>query len=174
MPGRRRSNLAEYDLNKVLAETLDLVQHEARSRTNITIATAPCTGALPAQVDQDQMRQVFWNLATNAFDAMPKGGQLTIATGCRKVDVAGRKAEVVEVAFQDTGEGIPKKNLDKIFLPFFTTKKARLGIGFGRSPSHRRSSRRVDQSGKPGRARDTVWGLLAPYGGFRSAAMARR
>src|SRR6185503_9245378 len=88
-------NLAEYDLNKVLAETLDLVQHEARSRTNITIATAPCTGALPAQVDQDQMKQVFWNLAVNAFDAMPKGGQLTIVTGCRKVDVAGRKAEVV-------------------------------------------------------------------------------
>jgi two-component system sensor histidine kinase PilS (NtrC family) len=128
-------NLAEYDLNKVLAETLDLVQHEARNRTNVTIATAPCTGALPAQVDQDQMKQVFWNLAVNAFDAMPKGGQLTIATGCRKVDVAGRKAEVVEVSFQDTGEGIPKKNLDKIFLPFFTTKKQ--GSGLGLAAVHR-------------------------------------
>jgi two-component system sensor histidine kinase PilS (NtrC family) len=128
-------NLAEYDLNKVLAETLDLVQHEARSRTNIIIATAPCTGALPAQVDQDQMKQVFWNLAVNAFDAMPKGGQLTITTGCRKVDVAGRKAEVVEVSFQDTGEGIPKKNLDKIFLPFFTTKKQ--GSGLGLAAVHR-------------------------------------
>lgn len=128
-------NLAEYDLNKVLAETLDLVQHEARSRTNIIIATAPCTGALPAQVDQNQMKQVFWNLAVNAFDAMPKGGQLTIATGCRKVDVAGRKAEVVEVSFQDTGEGIPKKNLDKIFLPFFTTKKQ--GSGLGLAAVHR-------------------------------------
>jgi two-component system sensor histidine kinase PilS (NtrC family) len=128
-------NLAEYDLNKVLAETLDLVQHEARSRTNITIATAPCTGALPAQVDQDQMKQVFWNLAVNAFDAMPKGGQLTIVTGCRKVDVAGRKAEVVEVSFQDSGEGIPKKNLDKIFLPFFTTKKQ--GSGLGLAAVHR-------------------------------------
>ncbi|MDC8448656.1 MAG: ATP-binding protein [Nitrospira sp.] len=128
-------NLAEYDLNKVLAETLDLVQHEARSRTNIIIATAPCTGVLPTQVDQDQMKQVFWNLAVNAFDAMPKGGQLTIATGCRKVDVAGRKAEVVEVSFHDTGEGIPKKNLDKIFLPFFTTKKQ--GSGLGLAAVHR-------------------------------------
>ena len=128
-------NLAEYDLNKVLAETLDLVQHEARNRTNITIATVPCSGALPAQVDQDQMKQVFWNLAVNAFDAMPKGGQLTIATGCRKVDVAGRKAEVVEVSFQDIGEGIPKKNLDKIFLPFFTTKKR--GSGLGLAAVHR-------------------------------------
>ena len=128
-------NLAEYDLNKVLAETLDLVQHEARSRMNITIATVPCAGTLPAQVDQDQMKQVFWNLAVNAFDAMPKGGQLTIAAGCRKVDVAGRKAEVVEVSFQDTGEGIPKKNLDKIFLPFFTTKKR--GSGLGLAAVHR-------------------------------------
>lgn len=128
-------NLAEHDLNKVLAETLDLVQHEARSRTNITIAVAPCTEALPAQVDQDQMKQVFWNLAVNAFDAMPKGGQVTIATGCRKVDVAGRKADVVEVSFQDTGEGIPKGNLGKIFLPFFTTKKQ--GSGLGLAAVHR-------------------------------------
>ncbi|MGZ9139014.1 MAG: ATP-binding protein [Nitrospira sp.] len=128
-------NLAEYDLNKVLAETLDLVQHEARSRTNITIAAAPCTGALPAQVDQDQMKQVFWNLAVNAFDAMPKGGQLTIATGGRKVDVGGRKAEVVEISFHDTGEGIPKNNLGKIFLPFFTTK--RRGSGLGLAAVHR-------------------------------------
>ncbi|UVT15297.1 MAG: PAS domain S-box protein [Nitrospira sp.] len=128
-------NLAEHDLNKVLAETLDLVHHEARARTNITIATAPCSEALPAQVDQDQMKQVFWNLAVNAFDAMPTGGQLTITTGSRKIDVAGRKAEVVEVSFHDTGEGIPKNNLDKIFLPFFTTKKR--GSGLGLAAVHR-------------------------------------
>lgn len=128
-------NLAEYDLNKVLAETLDLVQHEACNRTNITIAAVPCSEALPAQVDQDQIKQVFWNLAVNAFDAMSNGGQLSIATGCRKVDVAGRKAEVAEVSFQDTGEGIPKKNLDRIFLPFFTTKKR--GSGLGLAVAHR-------------------------------------
>lgn len=128
-------NLAEYDLNKVLAETLDLVQHEARTRPNITIAAAPCIGALPAQVDQDQMKQVLWNLATNAFDAMPNGGELTIATGCRTVDISGRKADVVEISFQDTGEGIPKRNLDKIFLPFFTTK--RKGSGLGLAAVHR-------------------------------------
>jgi two-component system sensor histidine kinase PilS (NtrC family) len=128
-------NLAEFDLNKVLAETLDLVQHEARTRTNVAIVTSLASGALPGQVDQDQMKQVFWNLATNAFDAMPNGGQLTIATGCRKIDVGGRKADVVEISFQDTGEGIQKKNLDKIFLPFFTTKKQ--GSGLGLAAVHR-------------------------------------
>ncbi|MBS0149968.1 MAG: PAS domain S-box protein [Nitrospira sp.] len=128
-------NLVECDLNKVLAETFDLVQHEARTRTNITVVTAPCSGPLPAQVDQDQMKQVFWNFAVNAFDAMPQGGRLTVSTGSRKVDVAGRKADVIEVSFHDTGEGIPKKNLDKIFLPFFTTKKS--GSGLGLAAVHR-------------------------------------
>ena len=127
--------LVECDLNKVLAETFDLVQHEARARANITVVMVPCSGTLPAQVDQDQMKQVFWNLAVNAFDAMPKGGQLTVATGCRKVDVVGRKAEVIEVSFHDMGGGIPKKNLDKIFLPFFTTKKS--GSGLGLAAVHR-------------------------------------
>jgi two-component system sensor histidine kinase PilS (NtrC family) len=128
-------NVKEVDLNKVLAETLDLVQHEARTRTKIVIETALADGVLPGQVDQDQMKQVFWNLAANAFDAMPRGGQLTIATGCRHVDVAGRKADVVEIAFHDTGEGIPKQNLDKIFLPFFTTKAH--GSGLGLAAVHR-------------------------------------
>lgn len=128
-------NLAEYDLNKVLAETLDLVQHEARTRTNITIIATLANERLPGQVDQDQMKQVFWNLATNAFDAMPKGGQLTITTGSRKIDVGGRKADVVEISFHDSGEGIPKINLDKIFLPFFTTKKQ--GSGLGLAAVHR-------------------------------------
>jgi two-component system sensor histidine kinase PilS (NtrC family) len=128
-------NLAEYDINKVLAETLDLIQHEARTRPKISITTKLSGGTLIAKIDQNQMRQVFWNLATNAFQAMPKGGRLTIATGCRHVDVGGRKGDVVEIAFQDQGEGIPRQNLDKIFLPFFTTKKE--GSGLGLAAVHR-------------------------------------
>ncbi|MDH4096804.1 MAG: ATP-binding protein [Nitrospira sp.] len=128
-------NVKEADLNKVLAETLDLVEHEARTRTKITIQTVLAEGALRGQVDQDQMKQVFWNLAANAFDAMPRGGRLMIATGCRQVDVAGRKTDVVEISFHDTGEGIPRQNLDKIFLPFFTTKGH--GSGLGLAAVHR-------------------------------------
>ncbi|MCX5721589.1 MAG: ATP-binding protein [Nitrospirae bacterium] len=128
-------NLAEHDLNKVLAETLDLVQHEARARSNIKIVTTLAAEALAAQVDQNQLRQVFWNMATNAFEAMPEGGQLTISTSCRHIDIAGRKSDVIEIAFHDTGEGIPKQNLDKIFLPFFTTKKE--GSGLGLAAVHR-------------------------------------
>lgn len=128
-------HIAERDMNKILAETLELVQHEARTRERISIVTSLAPGSLPSRVDQDQMRQVFWNLATNAFDAMPNGGRLTITTGLRTVDVRGKKGNVVEIAFQDTGEGIAKANLDKIFLPFFTTKKT--GSGLGLAAVHR-------------------------------------
>jgi two-component system sensor histidine kinase PilS (NtrC family) len=128
-------HLAEHDLNKVLADTLDLIQHEARSRKSVTIATVLAPERLAAQVDQDQLKQVFWNLATNAFDAMTAGGTLTIGTGLRRIDAGGRRSEVIEVAFHDTGEGIPKQNFDKIFLPFFTTKKE--GSGLGLAQVHR-------------------------------------
>ena len=131
-PALRR---AEHDLNKVLADTLDLIQHEARSRKRIKIVTAVAPERLAAPVDQDQIKQVFWNLATNAFDAMAGGGTLTIGTGLRKIDVGGRRADVIEISFQDTGEGIPKQNFDKIFLPFFTTKKE--GSGLGLAQVHR-------------------------------------
>ncbi len=127
--------LVEHDLNKVLADTLDLIQHEARSRKRIQIVTAIASDTLPAPVDQDQLRQVLWNLATNAFDAMPEGGTLTIGTGLRRIDVGGRRSDVIEISFQDTGEGIPKQNFDKIFLPFFTTKKE--GSGLGLAQVHR-------------------------------------
>ncbi|MCS6897321.1 MAG: ATP-binding protein [Nitrospira sp.] len=128
-------NLKQVDLNKVLAETLDLIQHEARARRDIAIATSLADEVLMVDIDPDQMKQVFWNLAVNAFDAMPQGGRLTIATGHRRVDAGVRKANVVEILFQDSGEGIPKKNLDKIFLPFFTTK--RHGSGLGLATVHR-------------------------------------
>src|SRR5437867_89664 len=117
-------NLKEYDLNVVLADTLDLIRHEAQSRKkDIEITTQPWSSPLIAQVDQDQLKQVFWNRATNAFDAMPSGGRLAMSTSRRPVGVRGQSGEVVEIAFQTTGEGIKQEHSGKIFLPFFTTKK---------------------------------------------------
>ena len=128
-------HLVEHDLNKVLADTLDLIQHEARSRKGISIVSKLASETLTAQVDHDQLKQVFWNLATNAFEAMSGGGTLTITTGLRRVEVGGCRTDVIEIGFQDSGEGIPKQNFDKIFLPFFTTKKE--GSGLGLAQVHR-------------------------------------
>ena len=128
-------NLKECDVNDVLTEALDLIRHEAQSQPNIVLVTHPSPGTLVAQVDPDQMKQVFWNLAVNAFEAMPPGGSLTIATGRRSIGSGGRHGEIIEILFQDTGEGIKKESLDKIFLPFFTTKKR--GSGLGLAAVHR-------------------------------------
>lgn len=128
-------NLKECDLNAVLTESLDLIRHSVQSRQETSVVAKPGPGPMTAQVDADQMKQVFWNLATNAFEAMPSGGRLTISTGRRRVESGGRSGQVIEIVFQDTGEGIKKDILDKIFLPFFTTKDD--GSGLGLAAVHR-------------------------------------
>ncbi|MBI2855754.1 MAG: hypothetical protein HYX93_02780 [Chloroflexi bacterium] len=71
----------------------------------------------------DQMKHVFLNLITNAWDAMPKEGHLTISTR-----VVGDR---VEIKFTDTGVGIPPEHLDRVFDPLFTTKGGTQGTGLG-------------------------------------------
>lgn len=128
-------NLKQCDANEVLADALALIRHEAQSRINVVLTTRPGSEAITAQLDPDQMKQVFWNLAVNAFEAMPSGGQLTISTRRRWIGAAGKNGEIIEISFEDTGEGIKKEALDKIFLPFFTTKKR--GSGLGLAAVHR-------------------------------------
>jgi len=75
------------------------------------------------ELDPDQMVQVLTNLISNAYQAMPEGGVLEVRTS------EARSRLILEV--EDTGCGIPKENLSKIFQPFFTTKKLGKGTGLG-------------------------------------------
>lgn len=81
-----------------------------------------------AEVDADQMVQVLTNLLTNAQHAMPAGGTVTIT-------LDGTDENVV-IAVADTGVGIPEEHLDKLFSPFFTTKKVGEGTGLGLAVTH--------------------------------------
>ncbi|MEW6751002.1 MAG: [Fe-Fe] hydrogenase large subunit C-terminal domain-containing protein [Candidatus Latescibacterota bacterium] len=76
-----------------------------------------------AELDRDQFVQVLTNLVTNAYTAMPQGGRLTVAVDGEPETVAFRVA--------DTGIGIPRENLERIFHPFFTTKQLGKGTGLG-------------------------------------------
>ncbi len=72
-------------------------------------------------IDTQKMKRVFTNIITNAIDAMPKGGTLTIASRELK--------DNVEITFTDTGEGIPDEIKEKIWTPLFTTKAKGMGLG---------------------------------------------
>jgi signal transduction histidine kinase len=85
---------------------------------------------LPAVlIDGEQMKQVFLNLILNAVQAMPQGGQLRIATALKREEVGGSTAPLVEIAIQDTGEGMAEDVKRNIFEPFFSTKEEGIGLG---------------------------------------------
>lgn len=95
---------------------------------------------LLAVVDSGQIEQVLINLATNARDAMPKGGLLTIETALQVVDAPfvqangyGEPGRYALISISDTGVGMDEKTRSRIFEPFFTTKEPGKGTGLGMS-----------------------------------------
>lgn len=116
----RPIKIARFDLHKVLGETIDLLKNSAENTSNITI-TSDLKGGREISGDPDKLRQVFLNLAKNAIESMPDGGELTIRTI--------EHEEAISVLFEDTGLGIPPENLKDIFYPFFTTRDKGTGLG---------------------------------------------
>ena len=112
----------DLDLNKVISETLSLV--EPMLRASKIMVNAQLVGSLPAVYGSSgKLQQVFMNLIMNARDAMPRGGELTIATETENSHV--------HVEISDNGIGIPADHLHRIFDPFFTTKATSRGTGLG-------------------------------------------
>lgn len=98
-----------------------------------------CEDLWPVEVDEGQISQVIHNLAINADQAMPDGGTVVISTenivippGSRLSLTPGR---YVEISVKDSGTGIEKEQLSKIFTPYFTTKKSGNGLGLATSYS---------------------------------------
>lgn len=107
------------ELQALLEETIALVRTSDEYLESMTVTLE--SSSVSVLADQDQLRQVFWNLAKNALQAMPHGGRLEIRAVAR--------GEIVEVTFEDAGEGIPAERVDRIFDPFFTTKSQGSGLG---------------------------------------------
>src|SRR5581483_9322662 len=100
-----------------ISNSVNFISYYLRNR-KVTILFEFATGAPLIQADRQQLRQLFLNLLTNAADAMPVGGPLT--TRVSVADLNG--APAVQIEFVDTGVGIPRENLDRIWDSFFTTK----------------------------------------------------
>jgi two-component system sensor histidine kinase PilS (NtrC family) len=109
-----------FDLHELLDETLDLLENAGQERTSISVKKA-YTGPLEVNADPQKLRQVFWNLGINALEAMPEGGELTVSTS--------NQEEAVVIYFKDSGTGMSREEIEKIFFPFFTTKEKGTGLG---------------------------------------------
>jgi two-component system sensor histidine kinase HydH len=113
--------LEPTNINDVVEKTLQLMSvHIAEN--NATVKDKLSADISEIQADQKQIEQVLRNMILNAIQAMPSGGELTIET--RRAASGG-----VELWVQDTGAGISQENLERIFLPFFTTKARGTGLG---------------------------------------------
>jgi two-component system, NtrC family, sensor histidine kinase HydH len=129
-PGREGAD--KVDLNAVVRKTVQLLQKDPLKNVELRVRTDE---QLPQVAgDPESLLQVFLNLGQNALQAMPDGGTLEILTTRRRRSRLGY-GQFCEVRFRDTGIGIPRDRLKKLFIPFYTTKQK--GTGLGLAISHR-------------------------------------
>lgn len=114
----------EVELRELMTSLQSLIAEDCR-RDGIRLDVALPRESLPVLGDRDKLQQVFLNLTKNAIEAMPDGGRLRIK--------AERRKDHAEVVIADTGCGISGADKEKIFSPFYTTKKQGSGLGLSLS-----------------------------------------
>jgi signal transduction histidine kinase len=115
-----------FDFHDLLRDTFQFLKGSLdKKKIQVKISFSP--GKASFKGNEDQLKQVFLNLIMNAMDAMENGGELSIETRIEN--------NIIEIRISDTGIGIPKENLEKIFDLFFTTK-GETGTGLGLSISY--------------------------------------
>jgi PAS domain S-box-containing protein len=136
---RRQSlDARSVDINALTEALSDLLARTVNE--NIALHILPDEGAPHAIVDANQLENAILNLAINARDAMPEGGQLTVSVSTAELDARDTAAtpgveagRYVVIAVSDTGVGMAPEVMDKVFEPFFTTKPIGQGTGLGLS-----------------------------------------
>jgi two-component system sensor histidine kinase PilS (NtrC family) len=115
----RAPNRARVDLSGLISETVQLMRNSAELKQDHRIETK--LRPVVAEVDESMMRQLFYNLASNAFKAMPEGGTLSINLEARNGNA--------QIRFEDTGVGLGEDELKKLFVPFHSKFKNGTGLG---------------------------------------------
>ena len=112
-------------IEDILDRNISVLEVECQ-RLGIEVLRCYETGEYCLEADQDLLYRAFVNIFANSIQAMPDGGMLTIRTSIGN----GRNgASLVEIQVQDTGAGIPKEAMKKIFNPYFTTREKGTGLG---------------------------------------------
>ncbi len=134
-------NPKPLDANELVLRMSELFRRTLGESVAIETVIEP--NLRPAFADQNQLESTLLNLAVNARDAMPTGGQLTIETANYAFDQSVgdpweefASGEYVMIAVSDTGTGIAKDVMPRIFEPFFTTKEVGRGTGLGLSQAY--------------------------------------
>jgi two-component system sensor histidine kinase PilS (NtrC family) len=128
----QRAATSRLDLRQVIEDAAALLRNSAEVRdTHLVVVDAP-SEPVWYEADENQMRQIIWNLATNGLRAMKSGGRLVMSTSVLH-DATGRPETVLVV--QDEGCGIPADEIDSIFQPFRSTFER--GTGLGLATVHR-------------------------------------
>jgi len=133
----------EFDVAASLSETLDLLANSPELRPDHRIERHILPPSFTLVGDADQIRQVFWNLARNAFQAMPNGGTLRVST-----EIAG---DTYRILFSDSGRGMSEVDQRRLFQPFRTNFPT--GTGLGMAISYRivqAHGGNIDVASRPG------------------------
>lgn len=125
-----KSVITTFDINEAVIEVADVIAHTFMLNRVKVLHEYDKKTPLLMKGDKEKIKQVFINLLNNAFDAIEKDGEILVETRQETGD-GGQKA--VQVAISDTGPGIAKAEIDKIFDPFYTTKAPDKGTGLGLS-----------------------------------------
>ena len=107
---------------ELVAKALPLVQDKLTEH-RVEVVTAFDPELPPMQVDAELLRNCLFNFITNAAQAMPNGGRITLGASF------DGEAQLFRLTFRDEGQGIAPEELSKIFQPYFTTKEAGIGLG---------------------------------------------
>ena len=137
---------------------------ERSLRENISVAMDLEEGLWPVEVDPSQLEVALLNIAVNARDAMPSGGQIEVtAANTASLGDGDLRGDYVKLSITDEGQGMPRETLRRIFEPFFTTKGVGKGTGLGLAQVYgftRASGGDVRVESEPGRG--TVVSLYLP------------
>ena len=117
----QRFAVSRLDVRKTLQDTALLIRHGSDARDDHVVEVDVPSEPVWYDADENQIRQIVWNLATNGLRAMARGGRLRLAV----VATAGE----VELIVEDQGRGIPEEELDEIFQPFHSSFEKGTGLG---------------------------------------------
>jgi PAS domain S-box-containing protein len=130
---RQPLQVSVIDVGALMPDLLELMRRTLDERINVSLQVED--NIYPIEVDRAQLEAALLNLAVNARDAMPEGGDLSITIGTQVLDESKveRPGDFVVISVRDTGVGMPPEVLQRVFEPFFTTKESGKGTGLGLS-----------------------------------------